>query len=86
MHAAKPRHLIRTSFDFTHQCIIPQYFARLPRNVPERARFAYKRFQIAPFHSGLHFKAVRTTLPLWSVRINNSFRAVGVRKNENEII
>lgn len=51
-----------------------------------RARDAYQRFQANPSHPGLQFKPLNATLPLWSVRINDSYRAVGVRKGADEII
>jgi hypothetical protein len=61
-------------------------FARLPRDVQQRARDAYRRFQANPSHPGLQFKPLNATLPLWSVRISDSYRAVGVRKGDDEII
>jgi hypothetical protein len=61
-------------------------FARLPEDIRERAREAYKRFVIDPAHPGLRFKRLNTDLPLWSVRINDSYRAVGVRTAGEEIV
>lgn len=61
-------------------------FERLPNDVRERAREAYKRFAADPSHPGLRFKRLHSELPLWSVRINDSYRAVGVRKADDEII
>ena len=52
----------------------------------QRARDAYRRFRANPAHPGLQFKPLNSTLPLWSVRINDSYRAVGVRKSDAEII
>jgi hypothetical protein len=34
----------------------------------------------------LQFKRLHATLPLWSVRISDSYRAVGVLKKNDEII
>jgi len=59
---------------------------KLPRKIQERARAAYKRFQADPSHPALQFKRLHTSLPLWSVRITGSYRAVGVRKNHDEIV
>ena len=61
-------------------------FARLPRDIQDRAREAYRRFQIDPELPGLQFKPLRTSLPLWSVRISISYRAVGVRKSDDEMV
>jgi mRNA-degrading endonuclease RelE of RelBE toxin-antitoxin system len=61
-------------------------FARLPREVQKRAREVYTRFQADPSLPGLQFKPLHTALPLWSVRISDSYRAVGVRKSDVEIV
>jgi hypothetical protein len=61
-------------------------FARLPGPVQHRARDAYRRFQSDPSHPALQFKPLHATLPIWSVRITDSYRAVGVRKNDDEIV
>jgi mRNA-degrading endonuclease RelE of RelBE toxin-antitoxin system len=58
----------------------------LPPEVRARAREAYRRFQADPNHPGLRFKPLQTALPLWSVRISDSYRAVGLRKSEEEIV
>jgi hypothetical protein len=34
-------------------------FARLPRDIQQRARDAYRRFQVDPAHPGLQFKPLR---------------------------
>ena len=52
----------------------------------ERAREAYTRFQDDPSHPGLQFKPLQAKLPLWSVRISDSYRAIGVRKRDDEIV
>ena len=61
-------------------------FSRLPRVIQERAREAYRRFQADTSHPSLQFKRLNAALPLWSVRINDSYRAVGVRKSDTEIV
>jgi hypothetical protein len=57
-------------------------FANLPRNIQQGARDAYRRFKADPSHPGLQFKPLHTTLPLWSVRVTDSYRAVGVRRDD----
>ncbi|BBO35952.1 type II toxin-antitoxin system RelE family toxin [Lacipirellula parvula] len=61
-------------------------FAKLPRDVQQRARAAYQRFQADPNHPSLQFKRLHATLPLWSVRVSDSYRAVGIRQNDDEIV
>jgi hypothetical protein len=61
-------------------------FAKLPREIQQRAREAYRRFQADPKHPGLQFKPLHSTLPLWSVRVTGSYRAVGVRDKHDNIV
>lgn len=61
-------------------------FERLPEDVQARAREAYKRFSENPLHPALRFKRLHATLPVWSVRVTDSYRAVGVRRGEDEIV
>lgn len=61
-------------------------FRELPADVQERAREAYGRFVADPTHPGLRFKPLNTELALWSVRISDSYRAVGVKKSADEIV
>ena len=60
-------------------------FARLPTQVKPQAKEAYKQFQQDPFHPSLRFKRIHSTRPIYSVRINIDYRAVGIQ-NENELI
>ena len=57
-------------------------FAKLPSEIQKRARAAYRRFRNDPSHSGLQFKRLHSQLPLWSVRITDSYRAVGIRTDD----
>lgn len=61
-------------------------FARLPANVQQRARQAYRQFQSDPTHPSLHFKPLQARTAAWSIRISNSYRAVGLRHQGDEII
>jgi mRNA-degrading endonuclease RelE of RelBE toxin-antitoxin system len=61
-------------------------FAKLPREIQKRVRAAYRRFQTNPFHPGLQFKRLHATSPLWSARINDSYRVVGIRRDDDTII
>ncbi len=53
-------------------------FATLPSDIRHRAREAYKLFKENPNHPSLRFKRVHSTEPIYSVRINIDYRAVGV--------
>ncbi|MEN3000574.1 MAG: hypothetical protein ABDI19_01885 [Armatimonadota bacterium] len=70
----------RTTKDFR------QMFASLPQPVQQQAQKAYQRFQQNPKHPSLRFKRVSTYKPIYSVRINESYRALGVMENEDTII
>jgi len=54
----------------------------LPQEVQKKAAKAYRRFQSNPKHPSLHYKKVHPTKPIYSVRITNKHRAVGIVDNE----
>lgn len=58
----------------------------LPQSVQTRAELAYRQFMADPAHPSLQFKRVHPTLPVWSVRISASYRAVGVRTKPDTIV
>ncbi len=60
-------------------------FRELSRNVQKDAREAYSRFQEDPFYPSLQFKQVHTSLPIYSARINEGYRAVGIMEG-SEIV
>lgn len=60
-------------------------FATLPQQVQEQAREAYRQFQQDPWHPSLHFKQVHQELPIYSVRIDKSYRAVGQRDGDSVV-
>jgi plasmid maintenance system killer protein len=53
-------------------------YLQLPMDVQSQARDTYKLFQENPHHPSLRFKKVHNTKPIYSVRINVNYRAVGV--------
>ena len=55
-------------------------FYALPPEVRRQARRAFKLFQQNPSHPGLQFKQVMKHRDGWSVRINDDYRAIGIRK------
>jgi len=58
-------------------------FERLPPKVQARARAAYRLFREFPFHPSLRLKQVHPTLPIYSVRVGVSYRALGVREGDD---
>ena len=54
----------------------------LPEEVQRQARAAYRVFVDDPFHPSLRFKQVHPTRPIYSVRINLAYRALGVREDD----
>ena len=59
--------------------------ATLPRQIQQNAQETYKRFILNPNHPSLQFKKVHHALPIYSVRINVDYRAVG-ELDGNDII
>jgi mRNA-degrading endonuclease RelE of RelBE toxin-antitoxin system len=54
-----------------------QMFDDLPKQIQDRTRKAYRLFQQDPNYPSLRFKKVHEKLPIYSVRINRDYRAVG---------
>lgn len=60
-------------------------FARLPKNIQQQARKAYRKFQDFPGNPGLHFKKIHTQREIYSIRITKNYRALGALQDD-EII
>lgn len=60
-------------------------FALLPNTIKAQAKEAYQQFKKDPYHPSLQFKRVHSSKPIYSVRINLDYRAVGIIQ-DNEII
>jgi hypothetical protein len=58
-------------------------FTRLPQRIQAQARQAYRLFIANPAHPGLEFKKLPPFSDIWSVRINDNYRAVGQREGES---
>jgi hypothetical protein len=61
-------------------------FEQLPKPVRDRAKAMYRQFVQDSTHPGLQFKQVHSSLPIWSVRITGSYRAVGVRTAPDTVV
>lgn len=61
--------------------ILPQFwelYNRLPYPVRQRASKAYRLWRDNPQASGLQFKRVGITRPIYSVRVGEDYRALGM--------
>jgi hypothetical protein len=57
-------------------------YDRLAPPVKVRAKVAWQLFERAPDHPSLRFKKLQVHDDLWSVRITDQYRAVGVRTGD----
>jgi Txe/YoeB family toxin of Txe-Axe toxin-antitoxin module len=57
-------------------------YANLDTTVRQAARRAYQLFEQDPGHPSLRFKKLGGYDHIWSVRINEQYRAVGERKGD----
>lgn len=57
-------------------------YDRLASPVKTRARAAYQLFERDPNHPSLRFKKLQGSSNIWSVRIGEQYRAVGVRSGD----
>jgi hypothetical protein len=60
-------------------------FANLPTYVQTQADSAYKRFKRDPYYPSLHFKCINKQESIYSVRIGNSYRALGSKVGDTII-
>jgi len=56
--------------------------AAAPAVIQAKAGSAYRLWARNPAHPPLRFKKVHTTLPIYAVRIDRDWRALGVMKEE----
>ena len=59
-----------------------QAYRGLSTPISEQARKAYRLWQENPFHPSLRFKCINHEENIWSVRINQGYRAVGVKDGD----
>lgn len=57
-------------------------YAPLPEAVKLRAKEVFRLFSANPDHPSLRWKKLRSGRNYWSVRVNDQYRAVGVRQGE----
>lgn len=54
----------------------------LPSEIKQKARKAYILWKKNPWHKSLRFKKVHSSKPIYSVRIDINYRAVGVQTGD----
>ena len=59
-----------------------RHYGRLPAEVQALADKNYALLKLDPWHPSLHFKKVGQQKQLWSVRVGEHYRALGVEKSE----
>jgi mRNA-degrading endonuclease RelE of RelBE toxin-antitoxin system len=57
-------------------------YRKLPKEVREQARKAYRLFRDNPQHPGLNFKRVHPNQPIYSARVSRGYRTLGVRSDD----
>jgi hypothetical protein len=58
----------------------------LPVDVRQQTYAAYRLFKADPYHPSLQFKQVSQRKPLYSVRIGSSYRALGLREEDDLVV
>lgn len=53
-------------------------YRRLDSRLKNQAKKAYKLWMSNPFHNSLNFKCINTNEKIWSVRITQGYRAIGI--------
>ncbi len=61
-------------------------YRKLPIDIRKIAKKQYKFFKENPYHASLHFKRIHSNKPIFSARINYSYRTIGVLTDDNIII
>ena len=60
-------------------------YARLPQHLQQRARQAYQLWQVNPGHPSLRFKRVDDEEPIYSARIGEDYRVLGLLEGDTVI-
>ena len=62
-----------------------QAYRKLPEQVRKQARASYRLFAADPSHPSLRFKKVSRRRPIYSVKVNLEYRALGIL-DDDEIV
>jgi plasmid maintenance system killer protein len=75
-------HSTQAACELTHPAQLLARLRRLEEPVRQAAHRAYTLFASNPDHASLRFKKLAGYGDVWSVRINEQYRAVGERKGD----
>lgn len=56
-------------------------YVALPKEIQHQADITYEQFSHDPSHPSLHFKEVIKKKQIWSARINDDYRVLGLRED-----
>lgn len=59
-----------------------KFYDRLPLVEQRRARLAYEKWKANPFHPSLHFKRVDDKEPIYSARVSEDYRVLGILEGD----
>jgi mRNA-degrading endonuclease RelE of RelBE toxin-antitoxin system len=62
-----------------------KFYDSLPRNVQQRTRKTYQTWKENPYHPSLHFKRVDEEEPVYSVRVGDDYRVLGILEGDTVI-
>ncbi|RLE37099.1 hypothetical protein DRJ17_07255 [Candidatus Woesearchaeota archaeon] len=62
-----------------------ELYTSLPRRVQQQARKAYQMWKENPRHPGVQFKRVDDEEPVYSARVSDAYRAVGILEGDTVI-
>ena len=62
-----------------------ELYARLPHRVQQQARRAYQVWKENPRHPSVRFKRVDDQEPIYSARVSNTYRALGILEGDTVI-
>jgi len=62
-----------------------RHYQQLPKQIQSLADKNYALLRNDPFHPSLHFKKVGKKKQLWSARVGDHYRALGLDKSEGVV-
>lgn len=62
-----------------------RHYSQLPENIQRLADKNYELLREDPYHPSLHFKKIGLKKQLWSVRVGDHYRALGLDKPEGVV-
>ena len=57
-------------------------YATLPHRIQQQSRKAYQIWKVNPRHPSLRFKRVDDQEPIYSARVNNDYRVLGLLRGD----